>query len=897
MGTPIQKLFSDRKNTNGATFVGETGRLWYDPVNGFRISDGHTPGGVPAVVSVSTASIGDLVITAGNITTLNANENLGLISNGTGTIAVVGAFNIATPSGQQVFKINNAGHVVLTDSVVDLVPSFSIVNNSAGSTQAPQNTGVVVQLTGAQAVPSRIYNDGVNAYSAYIGRRYDGTTTAPTQVLANEVITRFGSTPYTSAGWPTISTGRIDFVALENQTGSAQGNQIQISVTSSGTTVLNTVTYITSTGIYPGADNQYYLGSPDARWAGLNLGPGTLSITDSVLGTQAGITVANGILFINGANQLQVGQLKFFQNTIESTTGAVDIQIGLTTSTANLVFNRNVVLAAGKSFGLVDTVLGTTATMVVTNGVLTVNGANQLQVGQLKFINNTIQSTSSNINIQIGYLADTANFVVNRPLTLANSAGVTFSDGTTQTTAAIPLTTKGISLGVATLGADGKLLSTQIPTSLTGAVTFAGGWNATTNTPNLANNTSTYTTGTEFVVTVGGTQNLGGGSVYYSTGSFILYGGGVWNYSPQISNFNSITGTNHISVNSPTGAIQVTSDATSGNTPLTIVSRDASGNFTAGTISAALSGNAATATKLAATTTINGVNFDGSAPVTVITSGTGISISGTQITNTGVVSTGTLMTNAVTAGYANSFNTSTLVANAVNAQVATTATNFNTGTLVANAVTAGYANSFNTSTLVANAVTAGYATTAPYATTATVNTLIANSLTNFVYTGTVAYSQVSGDNHPTTATVIALIANSLTNAVPTVLAGYDISVTTSTGTVTVNNLFQSTSTTQASTLTVDFTGPSVIFWKPSTNANRSITLTNFTAGRKVKLWITPNNAFNTFTFTGATASQFSNGSITFTLAGGGAAQASMMIELFSTTSAIGGVWAFAYGGV
>jgi hypothetical protein len=30
---------------------------------------------------------------------------------------------------------------------------------------------------------------------------------------------------------------------------------------------------------------------------------------------------------------------------------------------------------------------------------------------------------------------------------------------------------------------------------------------------------------------------------------------------------------------------------------------------------------------------------------------------------------------------------------------------------------------------------------------------------------------------------------------------------------------------------------------------------------------------------------------------GGAAQASMMIEIFSTSTAIGGVWIFAYGGV
>ena len=54
---------------------------------------------------------------------------------------------------------------------------------------------------------------------------------------------------------------------------------------------------------------------------------------------------------------------------------------------------------------------------------------------------------------------------------------------------------------------------------------------------------------------------------------------------------------------------------------------------------------------------------------------------------------------------------------------------------------------------------------------------------------------------------------------------------------------------------------------------------------------------STQAFTGATAAQFSNGSITYVLGGGGTAQASMMIELFSTTSAIGGVWAFAYGGV
>ena len=83
-------------------------------------------------------------------------------------------------------------------------------------------------------------------------------------------------------------------------------------------------------------------------------------------------------------------------------------------------------------------------------------------------------------------------------------------------------------------------------------------------------------------------------------------------------------------------AFTVTSNATSANTVSTIVSRDGSGNFSAGTITATLSGNAtsatsatsattagsctgnaATATTLQTARTINGVSFNGSANITV----------------------------------------------------------------------------------------------------------------------------------------------------------------------------------------------------------------------------------------------------------------------------------------
>jgi len=78
--------------------------------------------------------------------------------------------------------------------------------------------------------------------------------------------------------------------------------------------------------------------------------------------------------------------------------------------------------------------------------------------------------------------------------------------------------------------------------------------------------------------------------------------------------------------------------AASANTASAIVARDASGNFAAGTITAALTGNASTASTLATARNIQGVSFDGSAAITVVTAGSGISVTGTAVANTGVLS-------------------------------------------------------------------------------------------------------------------------------------------------------------------------------------------------------------------------------------------------------------------
>jgi hypothetical protein len=81
----------------------------------------------------------------------------------------------------------------------------------------------------------------------------------------------------------------------------------------------------------------------------------------------------------------------------------------------------------------------------------------------------------------------------------------------------------------------------------------------------------------------------------------------------------SLTATNGLSITPSAGSLALTSNATDANVASTIVSRDASGNFTAGTITAALAGNAATSTKLQTARTINGVSFDGSTNISFTT--------------------------------------------------------------------------------------------------------------------------------------------------------------------------------------------------------------------------------------------------------------------------------------
>lgn len=80
--------------------------------------------------------------------------------------------------------------------------------------------------------------------------------------------------------------------------------------------------------------------------------------------------------------------------------------------------------------------------------------------------------------------------------------------------------------GVATLDGSGKVPSSQLTID---AMQLRGTYNASTNTPALANGTGNQ--GDVYVVSVGGSRNFGSGSVTLKAGDQVMYNGTIWERS------------------------------------------------------------------------------------------------------------------------------------------------------------------------------------------------------------------------------------------------------------------------------------------------------------------------------------------------------------------------------
>lgn len=319
--------------------------------------------------------------------------------------------------------------------------------------------------------------------------------------------------------------------------------------------------------------------------------------------------------------------------------------------------------------------------------------------------------TSSQFLKADGTVDSSTYLTANQTITLSGQAtgsGTTSISVTLDNSAVIGKVLTGLSVAGSTITATDSILTAfgklqnQI-NGLSGGLVYKGTWNASTNTPSLADGAGTA--GWLYIVSVAGTQNLGSGSLTFAAGDWAIYNGTVWE---KVANTDSVT-----SVNGFTGAVVLTTTNVAEGSNLyftnaraiastltgytsgsgTISSADTvlsaiqklNGNIVAATITigttaislngtsttlaglssvtstsfvGALTGNASTATALQTARTINGTSFDGSANITITADAgtlTGTTLNGTvvnsSLTSVSTITSGTWNGSQITNAY------------------------------------------------------------------------------------------------------------------------------------------------------------------------------------------------------------------------------------------------------
>jgi plastocyanin len=196
------------------------------------------------------------------------------------------------------------------------------------------------------------------------------------------------------------------------------------------------------------------------------------------------------------------------------------------------------IAVAGQSSVVADTSTDT-LTLVAGTGVTITTNATTDTITVASGFNQSLNTTDDVVFDTVTATTLTSNGVGTPTYTSAgdfvfntgNSVGALVLNGDLEVTGAATLGNLGTANGIASLGADGKLTASQIPSSLTGAVVFKGTWDASTNTPTLADGSGSA--GWQYAVSVGGTRNLGSGSITFVAGDSVIYNGTIWQRIPS----------------------------------------------------------------------------------------------------------------------------------------------------------------------------------------------------------------------------------------------------------------------------------------------------------------------------------------------------------------------------
>ena len=482
----------------------------------------------------------------------------GINFDGTGNVALVASIDAGVVDTAEL-----ADSAVTTAKIADSNVTNAKLANSSLTINAPAGTDPVVSLGGTLNLTSSDSSVDITGNS--------GTGTIDITVGA-------GVDTYVTGG--TFSTGTITFTNNANNTftvGDIWTNIPNTALVNQGFTLGSTVielgdtvgtvaglTSVTSTS-FSGNLTGNVTGNADtaSAWASartIDLGSdlsGSVSIDGSsdvtlnasiVAGSVGTTELANSAVTTAKIADANVTNAKLANSTFTVSDGSNESPVALGET---LTFDGSTGIDATESAG--------TVTIAIDSTVATLSGSQTLTNKTISGSNNTITNIGngsltnsaiilagdSGVNQTIS-LGDTMNFV--------GGSGIDFV-GTNTDTMTVNLDTatvqfkseKGANNGYASLDANGKVPTSQLPSSV---FEYKGAWNANTNTPTLADGTGNA--GDTYRTSVAGTQDLGSGSITFSVGDLVLYDGSVWQ---KIDSEDAVE-----SVNGQTGVVVLDAD-------------------------------------------------------------------------------------------------------------------------------------------------------------------------------------------------------------------------------------------------------------------------------------------------------------------------------------------------
>lgn len=189
-------------------------------------------------------SFGDFTANTNILTLVNNDENMILATKGSAEVQLVGNIGFYKTNGfppnvaNRYFQATDDGQIkILVPGDDPTTGALEIIGSTSGQSASTVNSGVMLHITGQNNVASRFYNDSINSFAAFVGRRYNGNVVLPTAVQAGEELIRISSTGYNGVEIPGGAGARIVFQAIENYTPSNNGTNLSFWTTAVGSNV------------------------------------------------------------------------------------------------------------------------------------------------------------------------------------------------------------------------------------------------------------------------------------------------------------------------------------------------------------------------------------------------------------------------------------------------------------------------------------------------------------------------------------------------------------------------------------------------------------------------------------------------------------------------------------